>query len=449
MKKLLNIQLLLLLTFTSSLYAWKFDDKLEEYKEKKEQLRGYQRDVEDRYSQHLERGFDEYVDGDKAVVKSYVDNERKHFKGKLEDIQESTFDYSEYEDGDNLEEYGSKKIRKRYDNYEEKTKIKFNKRAQQYSNVVEQIDEVKDEDLYNLYSDESGVENLELDIEESVDDSINLYDNIYSDVEEEIEEKPSFQSTRYQSKRVEKYEKPYSDDIYIEEEEYKAPYTKKVKPPRERVKPHRRVHVDFKDTKLGKSARYYKKSLNNRVKRTRSRVKKRLDRDKDGVIDAIDRCAHTPSGVRVKRDGCPFDRDRDGIFDYKDRCLKTPFNTKVDKNGCSKKVIYKLLTLKFKKGTNQINYNSFASIKKFTNFMKNNPKYRAEIIGYTDDRGKERDNLKLSKRRAEATKEAMIIEGIDASRMKVIAKGSQDPMYSNRTKQGREKNNRIEVKLYD
>lgn len=58
------------------------------------------------------------------------------------------------------------------------------------------------------------------------------------------------------------------------------------------------------------------------------------DRDGDGVVDTDDRCAETPIGVPVDRQGCPFDSDGDGVADYQDQCPDTPRQAKVDSRGC-------------------------------------------------------------------------------------------------------------------
>lgn len=44
------------------------------------------------------------------------------------------------------------------------------------------------------------------------------------------------------------------------------------------------------------------------------------DNDGDGVNDKKDKCANTPSNVKVDKTGCPIDSDKDGIADYLDAC---------------------------------------------------------------------------------------------------------------------------------
>jgi OOP family OmpA-OmpF porin len=58
------------------------------------------------------------------------------------------------------------------------------------------------------------------------------------------------------------------------------------------------------------------------------------DSDKDGVIDANDKCPNTPAGVKVNSDGCPLDSDGDGVYDYLDKCPNTPAGVKVNSDGC-------------------------------------------------------------------------------------------------------------------
>jgi hypothetical protein len=63
-----------------------------------------------------------------------------------------------------------------------------------------------------------------------------------------------------------------------------------------------------------------------------------LDADSDGVADADDTCADTPSGETVDSSGCSDsqkDADEDGVADDLDTCADTPSGETVDENGCS------------------------------------------------------------------------------------------------------------------
>lgn len=58
------------------------------------------------------------------------------------------------------------------------------------------------------------------------------------------------------------------------------------------------------------------------------------DSDGDGVVDSLDRCPHTKSGVTVDSLGCPIDSDKDGVADFMDKCPNTPENASVNAEGC-------------------------------------------------------------------------------------------------------------------
>lgn len=63
------------------------------------------------------------------------------------------------------------------------------------------------------------------------------------------------------------------------------------------------------------------------------------DTDGDGVVDTIDQCPSTPTGVKVGSDGCPVakpvDTDGDGVPDTTDVCPNTQAGATVGANGCS------------------------------------------------------------------------------------------------------------------
>lgn len=57
------------------------------------------------------------------------------------------------------------------------------------------------------------------------------------------------------------------------------------------------------------------------------------DFDKDGVIDALDKCPCTPLEALVDEHGCPLDTDGDGVPDYMDDEPNTPKDRYVDEYG--------------------------------------------------------------------------------------------------------------------
>ncbi len=67
------------------------------------------------------------------------------------------------------------------------------------------------------------------------------------------------------------------------------------------------------------------------------------------------------------------------------------------------------------------------------------------IEGYTDSSGSYRNNLELSRRRAQTIADWLAERGIAPSRLKVAGYGSSRPIADNSTSQGRERNRRIEI----
>ena len=170
-----------------------------------------------------------------------------------------------------------------------------------------------------------------------------------------------------------------------------------------------------------------------------------IDSDRDGVLDYKDRCAKTLKGVKVDSKGCPLDSDGDGVVDYKDKCKNTFEGFNVDPNGCPLK---STLKLNFKSGSDKIQAESHSEIKRFAEFMNKNKLYKAKITGHTDSTGRAVTNMMISQKRAVATKVALILEGVETSRLTTAGRGELDPIESNRTKEGRTANRRIEVELF-
>jgi outer membrane protein OmpA-like peptidoglycan-associated protein len=78
-------------------------------------------------------------------------------------------------------------------------------------------------------------------------------------------------------------------------------------------------------------------------------------------------------------------------------------------------------------------------------YLKHKKSARIEISGHTDNVGKPAVNKKLSKKRAEACRDYIVSQGIDAGRVETIGYGDEKPLASNDTPKGRQKNRRIEA----
>jgi len=68
-------------------------------------------------------------------------------------------------------------------------------------------------------------------------------------------------------------------------------------------------------------------------------------------------------------------------------------------------------------------------------------------IGHTDSVGADAYNQKLSVRRAESVKSYLVSKGVEPNRIYTEGKGEKQPVASNSTKDGRQKNRRVEIEV--
>lgn len=81
------------------------------------------------------------------------------------------------------------------------------------------------------------------------------------------------------------------------------------------------------------------------------------------------------------------------------------------------------------------------------NYLKDNERKGVLLTGYADNQGTEAYCKGLSRQRAVEVKKALQMRGIDANRIEVEAKGDEDPIGDNDTREGRILNNRVSIKI--
>ncbi len=70
-----------------------------------------------------------------------------------------------------------------------------------------------------------------------------------------------------------------------------------------------------------------------------------------------------------------------------------------------------------------------------------------KINSHTDSRGVRGKNLAISRRRANMVKNYLVKKGVNPKNFVIVARGEKKPKYNNRTKSGRAKNRRVEIRL--
>ena len=89
------------------------------------------------------------------------------------------------------------------------------------------------------------------------------------------------------------------------------------------------------------------------------------------------------------------------------------------------------------------------SIDKLARFLEDNPNRKVLIEGHTDSRGSDAYNLKLSQKRADAVRQALISRGILSNRIIAKGYGEKYPVASNLISAGRQQNRRVEIVILD
>jgi outer membrane protein OmpA-like peptidoglycan-associated protein len=185
------------------------------------------------------------------------------------------------------------------------------------------------------------------------------------------------------------------------------------------------------------------------------------DRDGDGIIDKQDACPDLkgiPSSD-PEQNGCPGDTDGDGIRDDKDACPKEKGKADPDpeKNGCpalvrvTEKEIVILQQVQFKTASDVILPASDDLLTQVAEVLREHPELkRVEVQGHTDNRGNANFNQNLSQRRAASVVKWLTTRGgVEASRFESKGYGMSEPIDTNDTEQGRQKNRRVQFKILE
>ena len=80
-------------------------------------------------------------------------------------------------------------------------------------------------------------------------------------------------------------------------------------------------------------------------------------------------------------------------------------------------------------------------------FMNENKDKKAALAGHTDNIGTEAYNLKLSERRVNSVRDYVVKKGVDSGSISGQGFGESKPIADNKTKEGRAKNRRVEIKV--
>lgn len=106
-----------------------------------------------------------------------------------------------------------------------------------------------------------------------------------------------------------------------------------------------------------------------------------------------------------------------------------------------------LKNLFFDTNKSKIRKESSVELDKVVKFLKDRPDINIEVAGYTDNKGDDKSNIKLSENRSKAVMDFLVKKGISKTRITNKGYGKEDPIASNDTDAGRQLNRRVELKI--
>lgn len=98
----------------------------------------------------------------------------------------------------------------------------------------------------------------------------------------------------------------------------------------------------------------------------------------------------------------------------------------------------------FESGSAQLKPQSKTELERLKQLLNDHKTLNIQINGHTDNVGPDADNLRLSEQRAKAVYEYLVQNGIPAARLRFKGFGETQPVASNETPEGRQKNRRTE-----
>lgn len=174
------------------------------------------------------------------------------------------------------------------------------------------------------------------------------------------------------------------------------------------------------------------------------------DSDGDGIPDSEDQCPNQAEDMDnfQDEDGCAdLDNDDDGIVDAADQCPDQPEtkNGYLDDDGCPDQTSTDLVGFTFPRNSDKFDPAAAALLERAYQVLERNRRLTIEIAGHASEG--EAKPLELSIARAEAVKEYLVRRGISEERLRTVGYGVDRPMSTNTTRDGRDKNRRIEFRM--
>ncbi len=99
----------------------------------------------------------------------------------------------------------------------------------------------------------------------------------------------------------------------------------------------------------------------------------------------------------------------------------------------------------FASGSASLQPGAREKIRQLAGVLNRYPRTTVQVVGHTDNRGSEAANLELSRRRAQAVAEELVLAGVSSTRITTFGRGASSPVAGNDTPEGRAMNRRVEI----
>jgi OOP family OmpA-OmpF porin len=169
----------------------------------------------------------------------------------------------------------------------------------------------------------------------------------------------------------------------------------------------------------------------------------KLDSDRDGVADYFDKCPNTPAGTKVDGSGCALPAPPPPQQSADTTIIQKFYITEEDKRIVSEA----MRNIEFDFGKATIRARSLPYLDRVAAMLKQKG-FSLKLAGHTDNVGSDAANLKLSKSRAESIKSYLVSQGVHSGKIEAVGYGESQPIATNKTDAGRQKNRRVEFTLF-
>lgn len=162
---------------------------------------------------------------------------------------------------------------------------------------------------------------------------------------------------------------------------------------------------------------------------------------KDSEKEALKRSYYYVDEVRVRpckaAEECPCQVKFDSLLTQLDESLKH-----------SDSAAIRLQQIHFKTDQAQLLPWSYPELNEIAGYVKNQSSLNVHIQGHTDDRGSDEHNQNLSEDRALVVKQYLQLQGVNEEQISYEGFGATQPIASNETPLGRQKNRRVEILIF-